>query len=342
VSAIVRTRVLIAEDSEAMRNTLVTLLGEDPRIEVIGTAVNGREAVAMARSLRPDIVTMDIVMPYLDGVDATAQIMSDSPRRILIVSSYVDSRQVDLAFRAIAAGALEVVAKPANSRPDELRAWARRVCDAIVLMSEVPVITRRGRAATASGRTCDAVGIVASTGGPPALAKLLALLPEELEIPLFVAQHIASGFTDGLVRWLSQVAKLRAVLAIDGQPPRRGNVYFAPDQRDLEIGGDGLLHIPKSRDRHTPSGDRLLASLARYYGARAGGIVMTGMGDDGAEGLFAIREAGGATFAQSLASCVVYGMPQAALARGATTELRSVEELAAVISELAGSRQRRR
>ncbi len=337
-----RTRVLIAEDSEAMRTTLVTLLGEDPRIEVIGTAVNGREAVAMARSLRPDIVTMDIVMPYVDGVEATAQIMSDSPRRILIVSSYADSRQVDLAFRAIAAGALEVVAKPANSRPDEMRAWARRVCDAIVLMSEVPVITRRSRATTASGRSCDLVGIVASTGGPPALAKLLSLLPSDLQIPLIVAQHIAEGFTEGLVRWLSHVGKLRASLAFDGQPVRPGHVYFAPDQRDIEISSNGLLHTPRARDRHTPSGDRLLLSIARYYGARAGGVVLTGMGDDGAEGLLAIRAAGGVTFAQSAQSCVVFGMPQAALARGGTTELRSIEDLAAEISELAGGNRQAR
>jgi two-component system chemotaxis response regulator CheB len=336
-----RTRVLIAEDSEAMRTTLQTLIDRDPRLQVIGTAVDGREAVAMAKSLRPDVITMDIVMPHLDGVEATAHIMSDNPVRILIISSYVESRQVDLAFRAMAAGALEVVAKPANSHPAELHAWARRLCDAIVLMAEVPVIRRHRRRPVGSGRMVDAVGIVASTGGPLALSQILALLPGDLAIPLLIAQHIAEGFTEGLVRWLQRAGGLRVEVATDGAAPRPGHVYFAPEQRDLELRDDGVLHTPKARDRYTPSGDRLLASLARALGPRACGIVLTGMGDDGAAGLLAVRDGGGATFAQSLSTCVVWGMPQAALARNATTELRSLEGIAEEIVQLSGRKEAR-
>jgi two-component system chemotaxis response regulator CheB len=336
-----RTRVLIAEDSEAMRTTLEKLLGDDPRIEVVGTAVDGREAVALTRSLKPDVVTMDVVMPYLDGVDATAQIMAESPARILIISSYVDNRQVELAFRAFEAGALEVVAKPIGGRPSELRAWASRVCDAIVLMADVPVITRRRRAATALGREIDVVGIVASTGGPLALARVLALLPADLPVPLLVAQHIADGFTAGLVRWLANASKLRVEIAVDGVRPRPGHVYFPAEQRDLEIAGDRMLRTPAPRERYTPSGDRLLESLARHYGPRACGVILTGMGDDGVAGLLAIRQGGGATFAQSRESSTVFGMPQAALARGATAELHSLEAIAAEIYELASPAGRR-
>jgi two-component system chemotaxis response regulator CheB len=134
---------------------------------------------------------------------------------------------------------------------------------------------------------------------------------------------------------------LRVEVATDGAAPRPGHVYFAPEQRDLELRDDGVLHTPKARDRYTPSGDRLLASLARALGPRACGIVLTGMGDDGAAGLLAVRDGGGATFAQSLSTCVVWGMPQAALARNATTELRSVDGIAEEIVQLSGRKETR-
>jgi two-component system chemotaxis response regulator CheB len=333
-----KLRVLIAEDSDAMRSTLETLLALDPRIEVAGSARDGQEVLEAAQQLRPDVVTMDVMMPKLDGVEATARLMAESPTRILIISAYADDRQIDLSFRAIAAGALEVLPKPSSSSPASLRAWAQKICDAIVLMAEVPVITR-ARRNSISERRADAIGIVASTGGPLALAQISAALPSNLAVPIYVAQHIADGFTAGLIRWLSNVSKLIVEVAREGTTPRAGHVYFAPDRCDLEVGADRLLHTPKGRERHTPSGDRLLASLARVYTARAAGIVLTGMGEDGAEGLLAIRQAGGTTFAQSQESCVVYGMPQAAFNRGATSDLRTIEGLAAAIVELAGPRR---
>ena len=334
-----KIRVLIAEDSDAMRSTLETLFALDPRIEVIGSARDGQEVVQLVKQLRPDLVTMDVVMPRQDGVEATARLMAESPVRILIISAYADDRQIDLSFRAIAAGALEVVAKPVSSTPAALRAWAQKVCDTIVLMAEVPVITRARRAAI-SGRAADSVGIVASTGGPLALAQIFAALPSNLPIPIFVAQHIAEGFTEGLIRWLRNVSKLSIEVAHDGQTPRPGHVYFPPDQRDLEMGIDGLLHVPRSSERYAPSGDRLLASLARRHGSRAAGIVLTGMGEDGASGLLAIRQAGGTTIAQSQESCVVFGMPQAAVNRGATTDLRGLDAIATAIVDVAGGPRR--
>ncbi|HEY5947063.1 MAG TPA: chemotaxis-specific protein-glutamate methyltransferase CheB [Kofleriaceae bacterium] len=327
-------RVLIAEDSDAMRNTLETLLGLDPRIEVIGTARDGIEAVELAKSLRPDLITMDVQMPRLDGVEATARIMSECPARILMVSAYADDSQIDLSFRAIAAGALEVVAKPASANANELRAWARYVCDTIVLMAEVPIITRSRRSRTTlTEPRVDIVAIAASTGGPLALAKLLAALPPDLPVPILVAQHIAEGFTEGMVRWLGKITKLSVRVAEDGTPVAPAHVYFPPDGHDLEITEGQILRTPAACERYAPSGDLLLSAVARHYRTRALGIVLTGMGEDGALGLRALRDAGGITLAQSQESCVVFGMPQAAVKAGGTTDLRSIEGLVAGILE---------
>jgi two-component system chemotaxis response regulator CheB len=329
-----KIRVLIAEDSEAMRSMLEKLLGLDPRIEIIGSACDGIEAVELAKSLRPDLITMDVMMPRLDGVEATARIMAECPARILMVSAYADDGQIDLSFRAIAAGALEVVGKPTNTNATELRSWARYVCDTIVLMAEVPVITRSRRSRpTLNEARVDIVGMVASTGGPLALAKLFGSLPAELTVPVLVAQHIAEGFTEGMVRWLSKTSKLAIEIASDGTTPKPGRVYFPPDGCDLAVTEQKVLRTPPASERYAPSGNLLLAALAKHYRGRALGIVLTGMGDDGAVGLRALRDAGGVTFAQSQESCVVYGMPQAAVTRGATTDLRSIEGIVAGILE---------
>jgi len=334
-----KIRVLIAEDSEAMRNALQSLLSLDPRILVVGAAADGEQAVAMARSLRPDVITMDVVMPRIDGVEATSLIMQECPARILMVTAHADDRQIDLSFRAIAAGALEVVAKPAAASPDELRAWATRVCDAIVLMGEVPVITRSRRTAVHAARRIDAIGIAASTGGPLALAQILGALPANLGLPIVVAQHIAEGFTEGLVRWLRTVTPLPVVTASANTTLRPGHVYFPPDRCDIAFASANVLHTPPSTGRHTPSCDALLGSMAATLRARAAGIVLTGMGDDGAAGLLAIRDAGGTTMAQSAESCVVFGMPQAARNRGATYDLRSLEGITEAIVDLARAKR---
>jgi len=330
-----KIRVLIAEDSDAMRTTLEKLLGLDPRIDVIGSARDGVEAVELAKSLRPDLITMDVQMPRLDGVEATSRIMSECPVRILVVSAYADDSQIDLSFRAIAAGALEVISKPASANANELRTWAKYVCDTIVLMAEVPIITRSSRRTktTLTEPRVDIVGIVASTGGPLALAKLFAVLPAELPVPILVAQHIAEGFTEGMVRWLAKTTKLVVAVARDGAVAKPGHVYFPPDNHDLEITAQQTVRTPAAAERYAPSGDLLLASLARQYRGRSLGVVLTGMGEDGAIGLRAMRDAGAITLAQSQESCVVFGMPQAAVRAGATTDLRSLEGLAAGILE---------
>jgi two-component system chemotaxis response regulator CheB len=186
----------------------------------------------------------------------------------------------------------------------------------------------------------DVVGIAASTGGPPALAHVLGSLPRDLPVPLLFAQHIASGFTAGLVRWFGSVSTLRVGIAEDGDLPQPGRVYLPPDGCDLEVDREGHLRIPPSMGLHCPSGNKLLASLARTFGSRAAGFVLTGMGDDGAHGLLELKRAGGATYAQDEQSSVVFGMPQAAEACGATRGLLALESIGPAIVELCKERRR--
>jgi two-component system chemotaxis response regulator CheB len=335
-------RILVVDDSQTMRSALISLLAAEKDLHVVGQAKDGVEAVQKARALRPDVITMDLNMPQLDGLGATAAIMAESPSRVLVVCQVSEDRQLDLSFRAMAAGALEVLPKPGFGAAD-LRQFGRRVAEAVRLMAEVPVVRRYRSAHPGAGRRLrpggvGAVGIVASTGGPPALATVLRALPAGLSAPVLIAQHIAAGFTAGLVRWLSEVSPLRIQAAQQGATALAGHCYLAPDECDLEIDDHGVLSTPRSTSVHCPSGNRLLHSLARAYGSRAIGIVLTGMGDDGAQGLLAIRHAGGATYAQDEESCVVFGMPHAARACGATDTLLPLGAIGPLLVDLCGQR----
>lgn len=348
-----RIRVLIADDSPTVRTALKALLANDPLIEVVGTATDGVEAVAQAKALRPDVITMDVRMPRLDGLEATAAIMATAPARILVVAAVGEGSEQDLSFRAIEAGALEVIAKPQGGPDADLKGWGRKVAESVRLMAEVPVITRRRTVAAFAADpvervkrlrargpgSIDAFALVASTGGPPALARILGSLPADLPVPVFVAQHMAAGFVSGLVRWLAGVTPLKLQLAQTGQAAKAGVVYLPPDDQDLLVHEHGVLQNVASPGGHCPSGNRLLHSVARAYGDRVGAAVLTGMGEDGAEGLLAIRQAGGATFAQDEASSVVYGMPKAAFINGAAQAALPVDAVAQAIRDLSQKRR---
>jgi len=206
----------------------------------------------------------------------------------------------------------------------------------------VPVVRRNkgghGAALRAGGGGVGAIGLVASTGGPPALSVVLRGLPADLSAPVLIAQHIAAGFTAGLTRWLSEVAVLKVHVAREGEAAQPGRVYLPPDGCDLELDEAGRLRTPRSNGLHCPSANRLLYSLARSLGARAVGVVMTGMGDDGAQGLLAIRHSGGAAFAQDEASSVVFGMPAAARTLGAAETLLPLEDIAPMLAGLCSAR----
>ncbi|MBI5547424.1 MAG: response regulator [Deltaproteobacteria bacterium] len=328
-------RVLIADDSLTVRHALRALLAEERDVQVVGEAADGGEAIALARRLRPDVVTMDVMMPGVDGLRATEEIMAVAPTRIIVISQLAATQQ-DLAFRALASGALELMAKPATFVAEDLLRWGRAVATAIRLMHEVPVVTRRR---TTHGTIAPfdqtgpvhALGVVASTGGPQIIAQILTGLPADLPIPILVAQHIADGFVDGLARWFSQVTPLKVEIARCASRALPAHVYLPPAGHSLVLERDGTLGLRRCPGSLCPSGDATLFSLAASLGARAAGIVLSGMGEDGAQGLAAIRRAGGVTLAQDEASCVVYGIPRAAVAAQAVAHIATPEEMAPFI-----------
>jgi two-component system chemotaxis response regulator CheB len=330
-------QVLLTDDSPTMLQVLLQLLSGHPDITVVGTARDGEEAVVLAHALRPDVITLDVKMPGIDGLGATERIMADYPCRILLVSG---APETDLSFRALQAGAMEVISKPQGA-PGDAERFGQQLRSAIRLLAQVPLrpLRNEGRItapALPSHTRVAAFGLAASIGGPAALATLLWLLPRNLPYPLFVAQHITPGFTVSLHRWLASLSPLPVELARAGEQPRPGTIYLAPDRHHLKVGPAGEFVLEPSTVSASPSGDLLLASLAQAHGARAAGAVLSGMGEEGATGLLAIRQAGGLTFAQDPETCLVTQMPEAALRTGATEHIVSPESLATVLRALEG------
>jgi two-component system chemotaxis response regulator CheB len=240
-----------------------------------------------------------------------------------------------LTKRAIAAGALEVIGKP--TRAGETSRWLVQLTRSIRLMAEVPVVTRGGRTTTGSFRPpLRAVGLVASTGGPEALGRVIAGLPASLPMSLFVVQHLPPGVGRGFIGWLARLARLPVIEGRDGLRAAPGSVYVAPAERDLLVEGEGELRTQPLSNGFFPSGDRLLGSLAQSFRASAAGFVLSGMGEDGAQGLLALREVGGETGVQAPETCVVAGMPNAALARSAARHCYAPEDLARHLCSRAG------
>ncbi len=333
-------RVLVADDSTSVRQVLCALLAEDPRIEVVGQAADGVSAVDQAIRLEPDVITMDVQMPRLGGLGAIAAIMAHAPTRILVVCDTSKSSEMDLSFRAVSAGALEFIPKPRTGEP--IREWGKRLVESVRLMADVPVVRRRqgsvaqpGELLAVGGRAIDIFGVVASTGGPPALAQLFGALPEDFPLPILVAQHMAPGFARGLATWLDQGTRLKVRLTEDRVALEPGHVYIPPDGDDIVVDRYERVRTPPGESLNCPSGDRLLRSLATVFGPRAGGAVLTGMGDDEARGLLAIQQGGGFTMAQDEESCVVFGMPGSAAEMGATTKLMPIDHIAIEMVQIA-------
>lgn len=340
-------RVLIADDSLVAREMLATILSSDPEIEVVGQAADGEEAVAMVARLRPDLVTMDIHMPKLDGLRATEKIMAYTPTPILVVSSSVRGEGVGSAFDALALGALEVIKKPEPRDWADLERIGREVIRKVKVLSNVRVITHIGGrrehreaeiarvGGVVGGRSLVAIG--SSTGGPSALLAVLGRLPEDLKVAILVAQHIADGFVPGLVSWLNAGCAINVMLGEDGLRPEPGRAYFAPTGANMVI-ESGIIRFrePGKGQLYIPSADTLFESVARCYGKRSVAVLLTGMGADGAMGMKHLHELGAATIAQDEASCTVFGMPKAAIDLGGVERVLAVHEIAAAIVEAVG------
>lgn len=339
-------RVVVAEDSLTVREILVEILESDPEIRVVGQAKNGAEAVELTTRLKPDLVTMDVHMPVMDGFEATKEIMVQAPTPILIVTSSASGREVELSLNAMRAGALMVVAKPDNpqserfgGRRDGLAAMAKAMAQVRVVRRWAPQ-SRPLRPASAPrmapGAPVRLVAVAASTGGPAALLRILSSLPGDFAVPILVVQHIATGFVAGLAEWLSASCNLRVKVAEPGEPLLKRTVFLAPDDRHLGVSPDARVMVTDAPavNGFRPSGTYLFASAAQGYGATVAAVILTGMGRDGVEGLKAVKAAGGRVLAQDEPSSVVYGMPGEAVAAGVVDAVLAVDEIARHLAEL--------
>lgn len=312
-------RVLICEDSRAYAAGLARFLEHDPEVEVVGISSSGEQALEDRRRLRPQLLTLDMQLPKMDGLDVVKALMASDPLPIVILSAHVE-RGSDRAAEALAAGALEVLPKD-KLRLDQLDdVWAQAMRSRLKRLSSMKVKRLEQEpdvGPSPAPRTARAVGIGASTGGPAALELVLAGLPADYPLPVLVVQHMASGFIEGFCRWLDQRTEIAVGIAVEGERARPG-VWFAGDGAHLRLSGSLRFEADRETEAaHRPSVDPLLSSLAAALGRDAVGVVLTGMGRDGAVGAAAIRREGGMVIAQDEPSSVVFGMPRAVAEQGA-------------------------
>ncbi|MCC2670298.1 MAG: cheB [Armatimonadetes bacterium] len=338
-----KVRVLIVEDSAVVRELLCHIIGSDPRLEVAAAARTAEEALRLLPRLTPDVISMDIRLPGMNGLEATQRIMAEQPTPIVVIAASVQAEDLNIAMNALKAGALTVLEKPVGTSHEDYQEIANRICTQLYIMSDVPVIRQRGgRAALTTEPPARSwappaapaspvafkpasfrmLGVTASTGGPNALVQLLQGLGSEFPLPVLVVQHITPSFHGGFVRWLDSVVPQSVRVAAHGDRPEPGTVYVSPPDRHLVVGREGLrLDDSPAIGLQRPSGTLLFSSMATALGSRGLGVLLTGMGDDGADGLVALRKAGGYTLAEDASTAVVYGMPAAAAERGGVNEL---------------------
>lgn len=339
-------RVLVVDDSPLICKVLTNILNLDPQILVAAIAHNGKEAVEILPQLKPDIVTMDIHMPVMDGFEATKHIMAYNPTPILVVSSSVFKLGMDKVFKAISFGALDVLDKSeleiaGGEKP------GKALIEKIKFLSSIKVI-HHPLAKLQRERPVDIldvpekkaldkiVAVVTSTGGPHALLNILKRFPKDFPCGIVIVQHITSGFVEGLVDWLDGECQLKVKIGRDSEEIRPGVAYVAPDSLHMRVGQGGRIHLcdEPAYDGHIPSGDVLLESVARVYGEGAVAVILTGMGRDGAMGMKAIKQMRGQTVAQDEKSCVVFGMPKVAIEMDVIDRILPLESIAEEIARM--------
>ncbi|MGF7160512.1 two-component system chemotaxis response regulator CheB [Rhodoligotrophos appendicifer] len=329
-----RVRVLIVEDSRVVRELLAHIISQDPRLSLVGAVETAEEALAQLSVTQPDVISMDIRLPGMDGLEATRRIMAQRPTPIVVIAGSIEDQALQISMSALRAGALSVVEKPVGTTNANYQKIAETITTQLYIMSQVAVIRRReGYVRRPTGSELPPVdatkpvtrpaiiGMAASTGGPPALAQVLGTLPRGFPVPIVLVQHMGPSFMEGFASWLRSVVKLDVTIAEDGIVPSPGTVYVAPGDRHLVIGPQRRLAISDAApyNGQRPSANLLFKSIARGFGAYSMGILLTGMGEDGAEGLAEIRQAGGFTIAEHESTAVVYGMPAVAIRRGAAS-----------------------
>ena len=348
-----KIKVLVAEDSAVTRMLLVHLLESDPQIRVIGAVSDGQAAFDFVQGNQPDVVLMDIHMPHLNGFEATRRIMETKPVPIVICSATSNTKGTIFTFEALEAGAIACVEKPLNRERGDFEAMVAHMLETVKLMSEVKVVRRTAHARRAplpeaysveppprAEAQIKVIGIGASTGGPPVLQTILAALPRDIPVPLLVVQHIAQGFLSGMADWLNHTTGLQTHIASNGTHPLPGHVYLAPDNFHMGVGSDGAITLTQQAPENhlRPAVSFLFRSLADVYGPNALGVLLTGMGKDGAEELKAMKDKGAITIAQDRKSSVVHGMPGVAIALGGATHVLPADKIAEMLITLVNRR----
>lgn len=329
-------RILVAEDSGLVRDMLVSMLESDPNLRVIGWARTGVKAVEKTLKLKPDLITMDVMMPKMDGLEAIQEIMRRRPTPILVVTSSMVKQARNVPFTAIEAGALSVLEKPdGRADAETLKGFSSKLVREVKVLAGLKVLprTRRERREPPSSQVVPRarppgvklIAIGVSTGGPKVLQEIVSGLPAFFPVPIVVVQHMDKGFVEGLVDWLRGSTALALKLAASGDRVRPGTVFFAPGGRHMVVNETGTLRLHDGPPVHfcRPSVDVLFESVARSYRSNAMAVILTGMGQDGAEGMLAVRNEGGRTIAQDEKSCVVFGMPKVAIEVGGVEKVLS-------------------
>jgi two-component system chemotaxis response regulator CheB len=342
-----RIRVLIVEDSPVVGEHLRRIISADVRLEVAGIATSGEEALAELDRLSPDVISMDIRLPGIQGFDATRRIMAERPTPIVVVSG-IGMEEMALTMLALRAGALSAVEKPASTSHADYAALAEKLCTQLAIMSEVRVVRQRQTAGLRQApETAYApekiersgfklLGIGASTGGPSALVQLLSGLAPNFPLPIVLVQHMAPAFLNGFAEWLGGVTPFPVSVPMGPTPLVGGHVYVAPcnDSHLIVRGGSALFEYSPPIGGHRPSANALFSSMARTLGAAGIGILLTGMGEDGALGLRDLNRAGSFTIAEHESTAVVYGMPGAAVQMGGVNESLPLGAIAGRVQEL--------
>lgn len=346
-----KIRVLIVEDTLVARNLLQALVLSDDQFELAGIAENGKEACELSEKLTPDVVSMDILMPIMDGVEATRNIMQNHPVPIIIVSSFYQSSEIEMAMRVLEAGAVAILPRPWGPGHPKYLQSSRKYLNMLRLMSDVKVVRRKKEVGSKTVQNSEkavllsswqlprqefkALAIGASAGGPEALVTILSGLREGFPLPVFIVQHIDSHFADGFAAWLNTCSKMRVTIAVNGEEIVPGHVYLAPGDQHLTVNANGTLSIarePSTRGLR-PSVDVLFKSIAQTYGKDSIAVILSGMGRDGVMELKHLYDLGAFTIAQEKMSCLVYGMPGEAVSKGAVCKILTPQDIVEVINK---------